>query len=145
MLVRDHVERRLGFEQVMHAEFPSLELLAPVEGGDEAERVDRLVTEVLRSSPDIVGIYSLGGGNRGLRRALDRVDAADRPSVVVHELTEQSRAALQDGVFDAVLQQDIHKEVTGALVIMRHLIEAEPIDARIGLIHTEIFLRDNLP
>ena len=116
-----------------------------VEGGDEAARVDRLLTDVLQAYPDVVGVYSLGGGNRGLRKALDRIDAADRPRVVVHELTEQSRTALQDGVFDAVLQQDIHKEVTSALVIMRNLIEAVPTDPRTGLIHTEIFLRDNLP
>ncbi|WP_341211479.1 LacI family DNA-binding transcriptional regulator [uncultured Limimaricola sp.] len=145
MLVRDHVERRLGFEQVMHAEFPTLNLLPPVEGGDEAARVDRLLSDALGTYPDITGVYSLGGGNRGLREALDRVATADRPRVVVHELTEQSRTALQDGVFDAVLHQDIHKEVASALAIMRNLIEAVPIDARTGLIHTEIFLRDNLP
>lgn len=145
MLVRDHVERRLGFEQVMHAEFPELKLLPPIEGGDEAARVDRLLTDLLREHPDIVGIYSLGGGNRGLRDALDRAGADPRPMVVVHELTDQSRMALQDGVFDAVLQQDIRKEVTSALVIIRNLIEAMPIDAETGLIHTEIFLRDNLP
>jgi len=92
-----------------------------------------------------VGIYSLGGGNRGLRAALDRAKSSPRPLVVVHELTDQSRAALQDGVFDAVLQQDIHKEVTSALIIMRNLIEAVPVDPRTGIIHTEIFLRDNLP
>lgn len=145
MLVRDHVERRLGFEQVMHAEFPELKLLPPIEGGDEAATVDRLLTDLLREHPDIVGIYSLGGGNRGLRDALDRAGANPRPMVVVHELTDQSRVALQDGVFDAVLQQDIRKEVTSALVIIRNLIEAMPIDAETGLIHTEIFLRDNLP
>jgi len=145
MLVRDHVERRLGFEQVMHAEFPDLQLLPPVEGGDEAARVDELLTNVLQDCRDIVGIYSLGGGNRGLRAALDRAKSSPRPLVVVHELTDQSRAALQDGVFDAVLQQDIHKEVASALIIMRNLIEAVPVDPRTGIIHTEIFLRDNLP
>lgn len=145
MLVRDHVERRLGFEQVMHVEFPSLKLLPPVEGGDEAKRVDELMTNVLHEWPDVVGVYNLGGGNRGLRDALDRVDASARPRVVVHELTSQSRAALQDGVFDAVLQQDIHKEVISSLNIMRDLIEAVPVDAQSGVIHTEIFLRDNLP
>lgn len=145
MLVRDHVERRLGFEQVMHAEFPELKLLPPIEGGDEAARVDRLLTDLLREHPDIVGIYSLGGGNRGLRDALDRAGADPRPMVVVHELTDQSRVALQGGMFDAVLQQDIRKEVTSALVIIRNLIEAIPIDAETGRIHTEIFLRDNLP
>ncbi len=145
MLVRDHVERRLGFEQVMHAEFPALKLLPPVEGGDEAKRVDGLMTNVLHKWPDIVGVYNLGGGNRGLRDALDRINTSARPRVVVHELTDQSRAALQDGIFDVVLQQDIHKEVVSALTIMRDLIEGVPVDARSGVIHTEIFLRDNLP
>lgn len=145
MLVRDHVERKLGFEQVMHAEFPNLSLLPPLEGGDEADRVDELITQVLQEQADVVGVYSLGGGNSGLRAALDRIGAPVRPRVVAHELTEQSRTALQDGVFDAILQQDIQKEIVSALGIIRNMIEAVPIDSQAGVIHTEIFLRDNLP
>ena len=61
-----------------------------------------------------------------------------------HRLGE-ANGAKADGVFDAVLQQDIHKEVASALIIMRNLIEAVPVDPRTGIIHTEIFLRDNLP
>lgn len=145
MLVRDHVERKLGFEQVMHAEFPHLRLLPPVEAGDEARRVDDLVTNLLQDHRGVAGIYSLGDGNSGLRAALDRLKASDRPRVVAHELTKHSRSALQDGVFDAILQQDIQKEIVSALGIVRNMIEAATIDAQAGAIRTEIFLRDNHP
>lgn len=145
MLVRDHVERKLGFEQVMHAEFPHLRLLPPVEAGDEARRVDDLVTNLLQDHRGVAGIYSLGDGNSGLRAALDRLKASDRPRVVAHELTKHSRSALQDGVFDAILQQDIQKEIVSALGIIRNMIEAAPIDGQAGAIRTEIFLRVNLP
>ncbi|WP_282026140.1 LacI family DNA-binding transcriptional regulator [Limimaricola cinnabarinus] len=145
MLLRDHVERRLGFEQVMHAEFAHLAPMPPIEGRDAADEVERRVGEALEAQPDIVGIYSLGGGNGGLQRALLRVSPTPRPMVVAHELTEQSRHALQDGVFDAVLHQDIGHEVRSALDILRALIDATTVETGRGLIRTEIFLRDNLP
>ncbi|MCP1167203.1 LacI family DNA-binding transcriptional regulator [Limimaricola litoreus] len=145
MLLRDHVERRLGFEQVMHAEFAHLQLMPPLEGRDEADRVEQLMSDAFGAHDDIVGIYSLGGGNGGLRRALGRMAPTPWPMVVAHELTAQSRAALQDGAFDAVLHQDIAREVRHALDILRKLIDAAPVDPGAGLIQTEIFLRDNLP
>ena len=66
--VRDHQNRLSGFCDVMADEFPHLTLATPMEGRDDAVVVETLVDKALAADPDIIGIYSLGAGNRGLDR-----------------------------------------------------------------------------
>ena len=68
MLVRDHQERRDGFSTVMAEEFPRLALLPVLEGRDDPETVEALISEALATHDTIIGIYSIGAGNRGLIR-----------------------------------------------------------------------------
>ncbi|MDS9468720.1 LacI family DNA-binding transcriptional regulator [Paracoccus sp. MBLB3053] len=145
MLVRDHVERRLGFEQVMASEFPELELLQPVEGRDQSELVEQKMRYVIQNYADITGVYNLGGGNHGLSRALEAIPAGTRPRVVAHELTTQSRLALQDGKFDAILHQDIEREVAAVTALLRAFCDGSEIAPGEGRVRIEIFMRDNLP
>lgn len=145
MVVRDHAERRLGFEQVMRAEFPDQALLPPLEGLDEAGRVEGLLREVLQAHPGITGVYSLGAGNRGVMAALKGLPVAERPSVVVHELTPHSRQGLLDGTLDAVIQQDPAREVRCAVHVLRALVDGQPVDPAQERVGIEVFLRDNLP
>jgi LacI family transcriptional regulator len=145
MLVRDHVERRLGFDQVMRAEFPGLTILPPIEGFDDGTTVAELMSDCLDAHPDIVGIYSLGAGNRGLIDVLERRDLAGRIIVVAHELTDHARRALASGTFDAVINQDPGHEVRSAIRVMRaRADQVDPLAAQ-ERIRIDIFLRDNLP
>lgn len=145
MLVRDHAERRLGFEQVLRSEFPEQEVLPPLEGFDDQEIVGDRLTDMLSGTPDVVGIYSLGAGNRGVARAIAPLPAERRPSVVVHELTAYSREALLDGSFDAVIHQDRAQEIRVAVELLQALIDGSPIDPDGQRIGVEVYLRDNLP
>lgn len=145
MVVRDHAERRLGFEQVLRAEFPEHELMSPVEGLDDAARVEGLLCKLFREYPDIVGLYSLGAGNRGVMSAVAELPAAIRPAVVVHELTAHSREGLLSGMFDAVIQQDPAREVRSAVRVLCALVDGRPLDQAQERVGIEVFLRDNLP
>lgn len=146
MLVRDHAERRLGFEQVLRAEFPEQQVLPPLEGLDDQDIVAAELEAVLRANPDVTGIYSLGAGTRGVARALAVSGAAQpRPSVVVHELTAHSRQALLDGSFDAVIHQDPAREIAAAVSVLQSLVQGRPVEPDAGRINIEVFLRDNLP
>ncbi len=66
-----------------------------------------------------IGIYSLGAGNRGLVRAIEAVARDKRPVVIAHELTDTTRAGLQLGVIDAVLNQDAGHEVRSAIRVLK--------------------------
>ncbi len=145
MLVRDHRERLDGFSTVIAEQFPGLRLLPVLEGRDDPERAEALVADMLRRHPEIIGVYSLGAGNRGLVRALKTHDTGDRLTVIAHELTASTRAALRDGVIDAVLNQDAGHEVRSAIRVLKAKADGQPVIAAQERIRIDIFLKDNLP
>jgi LacI family transcriptional regulator len=145
MLVRDHRERLQGFSAVMAEEFPKLRLLPVLEGRDDPERTQSLVCKALSESKGIIGIYSLGAGNRGLIAALKAVRPERELTVVVHELTQHTRAALLDGTIDAVLNQDAGHEVRSAIRVMKATADGQAVIADQERIRLDIFLKDNLP
>lgn len=149
--MRDHVERQLGFCQVMARDFPRFRLLPPLVGGDDADLTGDLLRDLLRREPHLAGLYNIGGGNRGVIRALEESGRAHEVVAVAHELTPGARAALLSGTYDAVLHQDPAEEVERCLRVLRAASDARPaatpplptpVQAPVP---THIFLRDNLP
>ena len=144
MRVRDHGERLEGFLTAMSA-MPVVRPVLPVlEGQDDPALAHRLISECLAAVPDLAGIYSLGAGNRGLIEAL-----AARPDgalcVIAHELTADTRAALEGGRIAAVLNQDAGHEVRSAIRVLRAKADGLPVIAAQERIRLEIFIKDNLP
>lgn len=145
MLVRDHRERCEAFETVMAADFPRFEILPVLEGRDDPATVETLVSRLFAERDDIVGLYSLGAGNRGLVRALEKITPSTRPAVIAHELTETTRTALDAGLIDAVLNQDAGHEVRSAIRVLKAKADGLPLLAAQERIRIDIFLKDNLP
>lgn len=144
MLVRDHRERLEGFTAVMAEEFPDLAILPVLEGRDDPEVAHRLVADALGNA-DIIGVYSLGAGNRGLIRAL-KEKAVDRVlTVIAHELTAHTRAALIDNTIDAILNQDAGHEVRSAIRVLKAKADGLAVIEAQERIRLDIFLKDNLP
>lgn len=143
--LRDHAERLFGFQQVLAAEFPGLTVLAPREGNDDATRCKELTSAILASNPDIVGIYNIGAGNRGIVEALDEAGRSRGILFIGHELTEYSRRYLIQGTMDAVINQDAgHEARSAARVLLAHC-SGQPMIDDMERIRIDIFLRDNLP
>lgn len=143
MILQDHAERYLGFQQVLNTDFPNLKAMPPIEALDEAETAERALTELLETTRDVVGVYSIGAGNRGVVAALGCLDRL--PPVVVHELTEHSRRWLLEGRIDAVIRQDPAREARSAIRTLVALSNAKPFNKDENRVGIEIFLRDNLP
>lgn len=144
--VRDHQNRFAGFSEVMAAHFPQFEILPPMEGRDDGRIAEKLVGEAFEAHPDMIGLYSLGAGNRGLIAALERARASGREIVTIgHELSAHSRAALENGIFDAVLNQDAGHEVRSAIRVLKAKADGLPVIAAQERIRIDIFIKDNLP
>ncbi|MGO8372655.1 LacI family DNA-binding transcriptional regulator [Rhizobium ruizarguesonis] len=144
MLVRDHRERLEGFTAVIAEEFPDLAILPVLEGRDDPEVAHRLVADALGNA-GIIGVYSLGAGNRGLIRAL-KEKAVDRVlTVIAHELTAHTRAALIDNTIDAILNQDAGHEVRSAIRVLKAKADGLAVIEAQERIRLDIFLKDNLP
>ncbi len=145
MVLRDHAERLLGFQQVLAGSFPHLTVLPALVGQDDAAHVAVLVDRLLAEHPDLQGIYSLGAGNEGLVASLSRHGLAGRLPVIAHEATPTTRQALLDGTFDALLCQDAGHEIRSATRLLRALVDGSPIIAEQERIRIDIYLRDNIP
>jgi LacI family transcriptional regulator len=145
MLVRDHRERFEAFTSVMASDFSGFARLPVLEGRDDPAAVEALVTALFDERSDIAGLYSLGAGNRGLVRALERLPRERRPVVIAHELTETTRGALQSGLIDAVLNQDAGHEVRSAIRVLKAKADGLPVVTAQERIRIDIFLKDNLP
>ncbi|HET7313846.1 LacI family DNA-binding transcriptional regulator [Salinisphaera sp.] len=111
-------DRWRGFADFMAARCPRVEVV-PTDGGYGLEHAtyERARAERAKRGA-IAGIYSMGGGNRGLLRALD--EAGDREVAFVgHDLDDENRGLLRAGRIDAVVDHDLQADAARAI---RHLL-----------------------
>jgi LacI family transcriptional regulator len=86
---------------------PAFQVLEPIVVLDDPRIAHEAVVDMLASNPDLVGIYSAGGGGDGVALAVREEKAGSRVVVVCNELTPTTRSALGDGSVDLVLGSPI--------------------------------------
>ena len=143
--LRDHVERQFGFEQVMLHEYSGLTLLPVREGRDDWQIVQGVAAQLLHDHPDLIGLYNVGAGTRGIVAALEAAGRQRQVVYIAHELTDESRRALIDGTIDIVINQDAGHEVRSAIRVLMSRADRSPIVQAMERIRIDIFLKDNLP
>lgn len=144
MMVRDHLERRHGFDEVIGEEFPGLRTLPSLEGWDDADTVYGVVANALDKIRDVAGIYCFGGGATGLLRALADRGVGREVVVIAHELTPATREGLLAGRIDAVISQDLTHVVRSAVRVLRAECDGTPIIESQERIRIEIMMKENL-
>lgn len=142
---RDSVERRLGFDEVMARDFPSITVLPTVEAHDDPARMARIVADVIARRDGLVGVYSMGSGNTTLLETLRSSPRRDRLVVIAHELTRATRRALIDFEIDAVIAQNVGHLIRSSLRVLRALCDDLPIYEAQERLRIEVVLRENLP
>ncbi|MGF1551346.1 MAG: LacI family DNA-binding transcriptional regulator [Paracoccaceae bacterium] len=145
MRSRDSLERRLGFDAVIGAEFGHLTVLPSIESHDDPERMLRVVEAVARERTRLVGVYSMGAGNEAMIEALRRSGRLDALQVIAHELTPVARHALENREIAAVITQNVGHLVRSAVRVLRSLSDGVPIFEAQERIRIEVVLRENLP
>ncbi|WP_322096030.1 LacI family DNA-binding transcriptional regulator [Pelagibius litoralis] len=145
LALRDHVERQFGFEQVMAREFPQLEVLPVREGRDDFEKVETVTAALLAETPDLVGIYNVGAGNRGIVAALEATERSGEVIFLAHDLTPFTRKHLVRGTIDAIVNQDPGHQARSAARVLLSACEDTPIVPDQERIRIDVFLRDNIP
>ena len=143
--LRDHIERRFGFEQVMLHEFPHLSILPVLESRDDWQRVEKVTAQMLKDHPDLIGIYNVGAGARGIITALESAGRQNDITFIAHELTDLTRRALVDGVIDVIINQNAGHEVRSAVRVLMAKADKAPYIEAMEHIRIDIFVRDNLP
>ncbi|MGN6551576.1 MAG: LacI family DNA-binding transcriptional regulator [Pararhizobium sp.] len=145
LALRDHFERRSGFEQVIRNEYPELKVLPVREARDESGLVEAEARNLIETCPDLVAIYNTGGGQAGVIAALEATGRSADIVFVAHELTGSTRRHLVRGTVDAVINQDTGHMARSTARILLALREGRPLVADQERIRIDIFLRDNMP
>ncbi|MCA3574988.1 MAG: substrate-binding domain-containing protein, partial [Aestuariivirga sp.] len=95
--------------------------------------------------PDLLGIYNVGGGTRGIVAALETAGRTRDVVLLAHDLSDTNRKALIRGTIDAVINQDPGHEVRSAIRVLIAKADNVPLIESQERIRIDIFLRDNLP
>jgi LacI family transcriptional regulator len=145
LALRDHIERQFGFEQVMAHEYSHLAVLPVRESRDDWARIEEMTRQLLAEHPDLIGIYNVGGGTRGIVSGLEAAGRAKDIVFIAHEVTDLSRRALIRGSIDAIINQDAGHEVRSAVRVLMANADKMPLIESQERIRIDIFMRDNLP
>lgn len=140
---RGHQEREMGFRQILHEEFPGLQIVELREMLDDREKSWREAMALFDRHPDLAAIYNVGGGSWGIGRAMKDRGLAQRVVLIGHEATEGNKALLLDGTMDAVIDQNARVEAREALAALTAAVRGEdyrPIQPR-----QHVIFRENLP
>lgn len=140
-----HQGREHGFRAVLEREFPRLTLLPAVETGEDSTRSRAAMTALLRATPDLVGIYCVGAGRAGIVQALRDAAPARRPFVIMHDLTDGTRAWLAADEIDVVIDQNARLAGEQAVVRLLGAIAATTPLLTLKDIEPRIILRENIP
>ena len=145
LALRDHIERQFGFEQVMAHEFPNLSVLPVRESRDDWQKLEEMTAQLLAEHPELIGLYNVGGGTRGIVSGLETAGRAKDIVFIAHELTDPTRRGLIRGTVDAIINQDPGHEVRSAVRVLMSKADNVPLIESQERIRIDIFLRDNLP
>ena len=99
----DHDTREISLRSYLRELAPDFRLLEPlVDLEQPAVAYDAALT-LLKRQPEVVGIYSTGGGSEGIIRALVEQGRGEQVVLVCNELTPSIRSALIDRAVDLVI------------------------------------------
>ncbi len=141
---RGHEEREMGFRRICAEDFPHLRPLPTQEIEDDFEQGYAAARAVLTAHPDLRGIYCLGGGVRGVGRALHESGRAEAVAFIGHELTPHTARFLVSGVLDAVIDQDAAAEASAAVALLAAAARGEDPPPP-PLLRTQAIFRENIP
>ena len=134
-----------GFSALSNGTIPNLQIVEHLEGYDNFEETYERTKSVLKRQSDIVSIYNICAGNRGISWALDELDLTHKITFIGHELTKYSRQYLVDGTMYAVIDQSAISETQRALQTLSDFRTKPDYVLPYELIPIKIFVPKNWP
>ncbi len=118
-----HELRETGLRSALREYAPDLEMLGALLNLEEGQVTYETTHAILEKHSDLVGIYCAGGGMEGAIAALRESGRAHEVMLVVNELTDDSRGALQDGTVKIVMTTPLRQLGAELVPLMVHTAE----------------------
>lgn len=141
----DHELSEISFRSYMRECAPSFRLLESFSNLEDPGLAHEGTLELLKRNPDLVGIYLAGGGMAGMVAALREAQRERHIVAVCNELVPETRAALVDGILDAVIATPIAQLAERAVEAMADLVLDGARPAAPALLPFGLFVSENLP
>lgn len=127
---RGHIERGSGCRDVLAQQFPHLGCdLDVTETHDDADRCYWALRQALQEKGPLVGLYNTGAGSPGIIAALQRF-AREKVCWVTHEISDDHRQYLAQGMLDVVIDQDPDTQAIRALQDVMTALDLAPASGR---------------
>ena len=139
---RSHENREMGFRAIMRKEFPDLSVADTVLGQDDIHGNYDATCQFILSHPDLVGIYSVGGGNEGISKALRENGRAGDVKFIGYNLTAKTQAYLIAGTMDFILHQNMRRAAELAVEALIAVLEQRTPE--FPVLPVEIITRENI-
>jgi len=144
MSLRDHEEREIGFRRVLGEYNDKLKIIARLDDHDDYRTTYEETRKILRRNSDLVGIYNIGAGNRGIANALEETGRQHDIVFIGHELTSFTRQYLIDGTMDVVIDQNPLAEAEQLKNTLIDLNQNDPLPVDSTLQQVTVIIRENL-
>ena len=131
-------------DSILAERFPSLVVLPTVESRNDNYRLISIVKQVMTAHRDIIGIYALGSGNAAILDALRATGRIRSCTLIMHELTQITRAALEADEVDVVIMQNVGHLVRSSIRVLRAYSDKTAIVDSQEKIRIEIVMKENL-
>ena len=118
-----HELRETGLRSSFREYAPDLEVLSGLLNLEDRQITYETTHAILEKHRDLAGIYCAGGGMEGAIRALRESGRAHEVMLVVNELTDESREALQDGTVKIVIRTPLRQLCAELIPLMIHTVE----------------------
>jgi len=141
-LYRSHEDREMGFRLALRQGFQQISEIITCSAQDDAEGNYRAIRRLLDERDDIVGIYSVGGGNMGIARALGEAGLSREIVFICHNLTSRTQGFLMDGTIDLVLHVNMRLVAEEAVEALCAHLEHRTFKPRALL--TGVITRENI-
>jgi LacI family transcriptional regulator len=137
-------DREIGFRSYFREKGLGFKVLEPIVCGDDPDAAYKEALELITCTEDLVGLYSVGGGNVGTIRALEERLISTKPAFVCHELVPPQRGGLIRGTIDVVLAADLPQLARSTLDLFVELKDLSHHKKRIVAIPFHIYTSENV-
>ncbi|WP_244193229.1 substrate-binding domain-containing protein [Paraburkholderia eburnea] len=141
---RGEEEREISFRRALRSRYPQLELIDASGGHGLDTPTEKLVKKALAAYVDILAVYSMGGGNRAILRALD---ARGKPPkcYIGHDLDRDNFELLREGKIHAILYHDLRQDMRAACQHIMHFHRMLPESAVSASSSIVVVTPENIP
>lgn len=132
--------RVAGFIEELKTSYPGIDLAGVQASFDDADEVEKIITNTMLTLPGVNGILVVSGGQAGIRRAFETLKLERRPYVVIYDQTPKNERELQENVVDFLIDQNGYVQGYRPAHILADLLLKNQTP-EMELIHTEIDIK----